>query len=144
MIAESFYSPEHWGAWMRGSVGEIVFKTELLEGTAMMVYIRIKGAPWYNDCKTSIYLGDGRSVQVRSLSKSDIETNDLYRLSGAVGEGGVCQVSIVVEGELNPDGEESRNFTIGLCGIGYAQLSNIEARTNLLESFTFGAATVHD
>ncbi|QTN20244.1 glycosyltransferase [Brevundimonas sp. AJA228-03] len=142
MIAENFYGTERWGAWMRGRFGEISFRTPLPEGTPIMVYIGLETAPWYEECRTIVYLGDGRHSESRALMGPEIKQNRHFRLSGFVGPNGVCRVCIEVEGEYGLPEGDTRNFAVGLTGVGYARVSNLEARADLLESFSFGAASV--
>lgn len=143
MIVEDFYPAEHWGAWMRGGFGEVVFRTDLLEGTPIMVYVKINPAPWYGECRTTICLGDGRAAETRPLSAHDIDrSGGLFRLKGFVGGNGICRVSIEVDGEWTVPEGDVRNFALGLVGLGYARTTNVEARADLLESFTFGSASV--
>lgn len=142
MIAENFYGAERWGAWMRGRFGEISFQTPLPEGTPIMVYVGLKTTLWYEECRTTVYLGDGRHSESRAITRHEIEHNRQFRLSGFVGPNGVCRVCIEVEGDYERPEGETRNFVVGLTGVGYARVSNLEARADLLESFSFGAASI--
>ncbi len=141
MIAENFYGPERWGAWMRGRYGEISFQTSLPEGTAITAYVGLNAAPWCNACHTTLYFAGRRGAEARAIPGVEIEENGLFRLSGEVGPDGVCRVAIDVEGDYELPLGEPRDFVLGLTGIGYARRSNLEARADLLESFTFGAAS---
>ena len=141
MIAESFYGPERWGVWMRGRYGEISFQTPLPEGAPIIVYVGLNAAPWYNTCRTSLYFGGERGTESRAITNAEIDDNGLFRFSGHVGPDGVCRIAIEVEGDYERPLGEPRDFVVGLTGIGYARPSNLEARADLLESFTFGAAS---
>lgn len=141
MIAENFYATEDWGAWMRGPYGEISFQTDLAEGTPVLAYFGLKTAPWYEKCRVTLSLGGGGGVESRPLSGREIDDIGLFRLAGQVGPDGICRIAIEVEGDYAPPFSEPRNFVIGLTGMGYARASNLEARADLLESFTFGAAS---
>lgn len=142
MIVENFYPAEPWGAWMRGRFGEVVFQTGLPEGAPVMAYLQLTAAPWFGACEITVCIGDGRGADTRPLSAKDMERNGLFRLTGTVGENGVCRVSIEVAGDWEKPESEIRNFVVGLRGIGYAHTSNLEARADLLESFTFSTASV--
>jgi glycosyltransferase involved in cell wall biosynthesis len=141
LIADWFYRPEDFGAWMCGKFGEIAFRTGLHEGTSINVYFAIKAAPWYGNCRTTIVLGNPRDSEARSLRLDQINNPGLFYVSGRVGENGVCRLSIVIEGDWQMPEGDTRDFAVGLVGLGYARSSNLEARTNLLESFIFRVAS---
>lgn len=140
MIAESFYGPEHWGAWMRGRYGEVSFQSSLPEGASILAYIGLTPTPWYDACRTTLYFVGGQDLEARAITLADLDEKGLFRLSGQVGPQGVCRIAIDVEGDYELPPEEPRDFVVGLTGIGYARPSNLEARADLLESFTFSHA----
>lgn len=141
LIADHFYTPERFGAWMKGSVGEVCFRTPLVEGEPVVVYVSVAPAPWYGLSKTRIYLGNGRDADTRSLDAALIAKDGLFRLNGKVGRDGVCTVTFEVEGEWAMPEGDTRDFAIGLRALGYASAANIAARTDLIEAFTFGVAS---
>ena len=142
MIADDFYPPENFGAWMSGKFGEIAFRTDLPEGTPINVYFAMKATPWYGHCLTTVVLGDPRKSEIRSLRLDQIKHRGLFYLTGEVGEAGVCRLTIEIEGDWQMPEGDTRSFALGLLGLGYARTSNLEARANLLESFTFNLASV--
>lgn len=142
LIAQSFYQPEDFGAWMSGKYGEVVFRTNLPEGELVNVYLDLRVTPWFNDCRMTIIVGDSRKADARSLVLSDLERSTYFVAKGRVGPEGVCRVTLEVDGEWTmPDGD-TRDFAIGLSGLGYARPSNTEGRADLHEAFTFSVASV--
>jgi glycosyltransferase involved in cell wall biosynthesis len=142
LIIDHFYTPEDFGAWMAGNFGEITFHTDLEEGTAINIYVSLRAAPWFGNCKATVVLGDARRSETRPIRHRDISPNGLFIVQGLVGKDGFCRVSIEIEGDWQVPEGDSRHFAIGLDGIGYARSSNLAARADLLESFTFNVASV--
>lgn len=142
LVVESFYQPESFGVWMRGRFGEVSFRTNLKEGEPVVAYVRLARAPWYGECKTTVYIGDRKEAYARPLTAGMIDGDGLFRLKGFVGRDGICRLNIDVEGDWEVPPGDVRNFAVGLRGVGYARASNVQARADLLESFTFEIASV--
>jgi hypothetical protein len=83
-------------------------------------------------------VGELRTADVRSLKAPDLQRSTCIVLRGVVGTGGLCRVTLEVEGAWEmPEHEEERSYVIGLAGIGFAQSSNAAARADLLEALAF-------
>lgn len=142
LIAESFYPPENFGAWMSGRFGEITFRADLPEGEAISVYLDLRIAPWFEQCTMTVTLGDPRRSEVRRLGATAFERSGCFVVRGFVGEHGVCRVTLEVEGDWTMPEQETRDFAVGLAAMGYARPSNLEARADFHEAFTFSVASV--
>jgi hypothetical protein len=51
-------------------------------------------------------------------------------------------VTLEVEGDWTMPEHETRDFAVGLAAMGYARPSNLEARADFHEAFTFSVASV--
>lgn len=142
LIADHFYAPERFGVWMQGRFAEIVFRTELPEGEPINVYLSLRATPWFGASLATVVLGDSRKSEFRTLTGSDIGGEAHFKLRGHVGPEGHCRLTIEVEGEWTMPDNDTRDFVLGLNALGYARASNLQARADLLEAFTFVTASV--
>lgn len=137
-IAEHFHTPEDFGAWMVGRFGEIAFRTGLDEGDEVNVYIKLRPAPGFGDATVALMIGDAHTVRSRALTATDMNSGGFFVARGRVGSGGLCRLVLEVDGHW-PMATEDR--ILGLEGLGYARPSNLAARADLLEAFTFVTAS---
>lgn len=137
LIVDSFYPPDALGTWMRGRFGELAFQTGMPKDEEVSVYLKLYVAPWFDECSVSALVGDARRSDVRSLKVGDFETTNAFVVRGRVGAGGLCYVTLEVEGTWEmPDEDEERDYVLGLAGLGFARSSNAVARADLLEALT--------
>lgn len=142
LIADHFYTPEGFGAWMRGKFAEIVFRTNLPEGEPINVYLGLVVTPWFGASLATVVLGDPRKSEFRTLTSHEINEQRRFKIGGHVGPEGHCRLTIEIEGDWTLPGDDTRDFALGLTALGYARASNLEARADLLEAFTFITASV--
>lgn len=136
-MKESFYAIEHRGVWMRGGTGELRFLTELAAGTEIFLYL---------DCYAAPVPGASPSVLVRTVDGAGTRRwhplvegrPNLIRVTGCVGEAGLCTVVIETAGNLTtPSPGDTRSFILGLAAIGYVDAGNQALREDLVERFIF-------
>jgi hypothetical protein len=127
---------------MSGRFGEITFRADIPEGEPINHYLDLRAAPWYDQCATTVTLGDPRRSEVRRLGATAFARSGCFVVRGSVGEHGVCMVTLEVEGDWTMPEHESRDFVIGLAALGFARPSNLEARADLHEAFTFSVASL--
>lgn len=142
ILAASFYTPESWGAWMNGKIGEVNFKTDLKEDEEIIVYVDIREANWVRTGTFTIALADPKRLMNQTPLPIPLgqETHQL-QLRGLVGANGECRVLIQVEGDWTRDEAEGRDIVLGLTSIGYASPANHAARAEIYESFIFAPAS---
>lgn len=136
IMASSFFSPETWGAWMRGRNGEIEFGTDLPEGAEVLVFLELKEAGWERNGSFSVFIAD----PMRRSGQTPIpitvgKTEHRLQVRGVVGRNGVVRVLFEINGHYNIG--DVRDFLLGLVGVGYAAPDNIAARAELFEAFMF-------
>jgi glycosyltransferase involved in cell wall biosynthesis len=158
ILAESWFTPEPIGAWMRGSRGRLWFRTEYGAGTEVAVYLSLIGAPWAVNqtlhiaingadsneeayvsaaSKQSVYepypravFSDRGSTVSRILSKKF-----LRRVTGRTSAGGVVEVQIEVQGKALPlPPGENRKLSVGVAGVAYADPADTDLRLNIEEA----------
>lgn len=140
LIAESFYNPEGFGAWMKGKYGEITFKTDLAPGTPVIVYLTAEHAPWAGDCTISVAL-DGKRTNARKLPLSALSAKSPISVRGIVDENNTCRVTFQIDGDFAMPENDPRSFVMGLSGLGMASATNLVARADLFEAFHFQPAS---
>lgn len=139
----SFYSPEPWGAWMKGREGEIVFQTDLHPGDEIIVYLDVREAHWERSGEFTIeiaeagYTGD----QVALPVTLGMATHHQLQLRGCVGSQGECRILIKVLGHYQNAPEDGRDFVLGLSALGYAALEDAVSRSRVMESVIFSPAS---
>ncbi len=145
MLAQSFYQPEHWGAWMKGAYGQVAFETGLEEGTSIVVYVGISAAPWAKlASRMTIALDDSDRSALRHFALDTFKGGKAIYIRGRVGLGGLCRLTFEVEGDYKVAEGENRDFVIGLTKLGFASVKNADARISVLEAvmMTSGIATI--
>ncbi len=138
-LVGSFYGLEAHGAWMRGNTGELQFLTGLDEGETVIVYLEFN-VPSGQAQSIAVHLLDGRDSDRGGTRWQHIppETRSALRTKGKIGAGGLCTILIELGNELAPlPGGDSRLIGVGLSAVGYARESDILARENVVEHFTF-------
>lgn len=142
MLAASFYTPEPWGAWMNGKIGEVNFKSDLQEGEEIIVYVDMREANWVRSGSFTIALADPKRVMNQTpLSIPLGQESRQLQLRGLVGPNGEVRVLIQVEGHWTRAEAEGRDIVVGLAAIGYASPANHVARAEIYESFIFAPAS---
>ena len=150
LIANAFYEPESIGVWMIGPSGEVTFKTNLVPGEPLIVYVSLFSTGLLADCtiKAAIDAPPGmKDLKSIAISGGAFHTfasllpSVQLQVRGHAGAEGVCRLTLDVIGDyLRPEGD-SRDLGIGFAGLGYAAVSDIAARTDILEALTFKQAT---
>jgi len=143
LIATSFYHQEHFGAWMRGRFGEIEFQTDLAEGQRVIVYMEFLASDWSNGCSLLASIQTPPDEQPARPMSIRLAAHERLKISvqGQVGAGGLCRLCVEILGDYVSPEYESRDFVVGLCGIGYASHDNLSARSDIYESIAFQPAT---
>lgn len=141
LVAEHFQRPEAFGAWMTGPIGEIRFKTDLAEGEAVNLYLKLRSGPALGTSAIKLSLGGRHPTNARPLGDQDLQRSSLVKVQGDAGPGGVCRLVLEIEGTEDAPSGDAVAFCIGLEALGYARPSNLTARTDILEAFSFIAGT---
>jgi glycosyltransferase involved in cell wall biosynthesis len=142
LIAEHFHKLDRSGAWMVGRFGEVAFRTDLSQGETITLYVKLRPAPSFGDAKVRLIVGDAGPAGSRLVGAAELGTSGLLMARGSVGPGGLCRLILEIEEEGVAPPEEPRDTILALDGLGYARPSNLPARADLLEAFTFVAAFV--
>lgn len=142
LIAEHFHKPGRSGAWMVGRFGEVAFRTDIAEGEAITLYVKLRPAPWFGNAKVRLIVGDAGPARSRLVGAEDLAFSGLLKARGSVGPGGLCRLIFEVEGEWVAPPEEVRDTVLALEGLGYARPFNLPARADLLEAFSFITASL--
>ncbi|WP_428151640.1 glycosyltransferase family 4 protein [Brevundimonas sp.] len=143
LMAHSFYGPELIGAWMRGSAGEMIFQTSLPEGEAIQVDIAAFSTGILGDAVATLMLDPSPGQpRLRPVAlRLPVEPGALFQVLGHVGEGGVCRLTFEISGDYpRPEGDD-RDLGMGFSAMGYAPVSDVVARMDLLEGMMLRAAT---
>lgn len=139
-----FYSPELWGAWMKGRSGELAFHTDLQEGDEVVVYLELREAPWDRNGAFTLEIADPRRVSGQAAVSIEVGTlHHRLQLRGRVGPMGECRVLIEMTGHYVRPSDEARDVILGLVALAYAAPGNSDARSEVLEAFLFMPATEH-
>lgn len=133
LMSPYFYSPEHWGCWMKGRFGFLKFQTSLNKKRAC-IYLDLAPSPFIAEGKVTFFCG---SQKLLSLSQDALRTNGLVRLIGHTDEDGSCSISIKVEGASNQPLGDSRTLAIGVKSFAYADVDDAAGRADILEAYTF-------
>lgn len=138
IIAQSFYPPERIGAWLRGRRGDLTFGTELSEGTDVIIYLGLIVPPWASETTVTVEVETSSSGNVRKIPAAELSAGRPLMARGKVGKAGVCRVMIETVGSYEQPASDHRHFSIGLASLAYAQVSSVEARIAITESYSFG------
>lgn len=128
-LNDSWYPPEAFGAWMKGTVGQIVFDSGLTSGQWAVAYIRFIAAPNFRRGVVTI------SAAVGEASHLCLVTNQAATipLKATAGEDGIIEITITVQGQYDATAQLPRVFCIGISSIAFADEQDVVARTELLE-----------
>jgi hypothetical protein len=143
MLTGSWYGIENFGCWMKGNEGTLTFRSDLAEGSELMVYLRMAGTPWANPQNVVIAsIQDTDGYVYPTISGSVKQARDggfLIRCKGEVGKNGIVTVSLKALGHIPHEGDEnSRRFVVGLSAIGYAEMDDIVTKANVSEDMLYG------
>jgi glycosyltransferase involved in cell wall biosynthesis len=141
LIVEDFHGPESFGAWMRGKFGQIRFQTELQDGDEVRAYVQLGMAPWFGDTEIRLFIGNASDIDAYPIRASKLQNRTGVAVDGRIGPLGICTLSIELDGQWEMPDHDSRDFAIGLIAMGYARKSNLEARAEILEAFSFVKAS---
>ncbi len=143
LIATSFYLQEPFGAWMRGRYGEIEFQTDLAEGQAVIIYMEFLTTDWSSGCSILASIQTSPGEQPARPLPIRMSPHERVRITvrGQVGTEGLCRLSLEITGAYAMPEHDSRDFVVGLTGIGYASPDNQSARSDIYESLVFNPAT---
>lgn len=157
-VLEAFYPLEHFGAWMRGSSGEITFATDLVAGDSVTVYLMIEVPDRGVGRELSLAINVDRqgvgtpsddgppATAVLPLGDAEAEGDTyllqsagrrLCRVRGRVGREGLMTVALTISGQVGAVGSDSREFAVGLNAIGYVADDDATLREWLIEQFIF-------
>jgi len=148
LLAPSFFGPEAIGAWMKGRFGEIGFETGLAAGTPIVVYLSLIKSGLFEECRLKACIdpwGGEAGPQPVSVPLRPHSGPDNIRITGRVGAGGFCRVTLQVSGDYERPQPDQRDLVIGLAKLGYAAADNAAARIAVFENFVFtdaGASTI--
>lgn len=143
ILVGSWYSIEETGCWMRSNRGVLAFQSDLPEGTEVVLYMRLVGAPWATDEHVaSVWIGNGYRPASDAVVKVKVDPRQyfLIRCKGRVGADRVIVITLEVTGEIPLErGDGERRFVVGLSAIGYSSRDDLVARMDLAEHFMFHA-----
>lgn len=140
ILATSWYAPEPFGAWMRGSSGELRFRTELDPGTSIAVYVSLRSAPWgVRQFVTAFVHDDEGELDTVPIQEPEPEEafppratgkrrlfalrqgDFIMHATGKVGPNGCVRLLLKLAGEADERPvHEIRDFSVGLIGLSYA------------------------
>jgi len=153
LLAESYYPPEAFGAWMRGHEGVLWFSSDCGPGTRISAYLHLVGAPWSSNHSLTLQVGKGPRLRTvkRSFPESVDRDSDTFkidsqraflcRVAGEVEADGTVFIRFFVDGESvsshpGRGGDDDRVFYVGLTKFGYCPSENSQLRVDLLERFS--------
>lgn len=156
ILAESWYSLEEFGVWMRDELGLLRFRTDLAPGSEVTAYLRLAGAPWSvrqtvhasasDEAEDNNRVSDKsrpdpveqpfpRSLGGRSGGRRITASMFTIRVTGHVAANGVMTIRLRITGERNAmPGNDSRRMSVGLVGLAYAETSQSELRLDIVEA----------
>ena len=140
LLTPSFFGPEAIGAWMKGRFGEIGFETELAAGTPVVVYLSLIKSGLFEECRLKAGIdpwGTEPGPQPGSVLLRPHTGPDNIKITGQVGAGGFCRVTLEVSGDYERPQPDQRDLVIGLAKLGYAAAENTVARISVFENFVF-------
>lgn len=141
ILASSFYTPELFGTWMNGKVGEIQFQTDLNEGDEIIVYLDVREAEWQRSGTFTAAIADPKRLMNQTPLPIPLgQPSRQLQVRGPVGENGGCRVLFEVNGTWTKAEGEGRDIMLGLAAVGYASPANHVARAEIYESFIFAPA----
>ena len=138
IVAQSFYPPERFGAWMKGRRGDIAFETGLPEGTEVVVYLAFSMASWGEGLSMSLALEASVRSDLRQFTAAELFSGRPVMVPGCVGQGGVCRILIETAGDYKMPASDHRDFVLGLISIAFARVASLEARLHIMEQHGFG------
>ena len=128
-LGDSWYSPERFGAWMKGRSGSIRFATGQPAGRSVVIYLRMVAAPNANGLGVSF---SGPLVQPEELSIS-ADRSGIVRLKATTDGDRQVTIEIKVSGHYDMKVHHPRQFCIGLTSLGFVDETDVVSRTDLLE-----------
>lgn len=151
-LGDGWFAAEPFGAWMRGSEGELSFSTPLQEGTEAIVYLQVVAPYWATaENVLSVVVGPPppgpeappRARPPRAPKGDPVRTDAprVVRASGLVGPGGAVHVALSLAGHIPREGGDSpdgRRFAVGLKAMGYAARADAASRADVSEGIAFG------
>jgi glycosyltransferase involved in cell wall biosynthesis len=130
-LGASFYPPENFGACLRGSSGNLTFRSSLATAVEATIILETIAGPNTENCSFRIWV-DGNAAEkekVRLLKKS----STFVVLKGAVGPGSIMTVNFKIIGKTSSSNDESRSFGLGIVSFIHCQASDLLARIEMLE-----------
>lgn len=135
LLSPSFYLPENFGSWMKGSVGKMEFTTDAPHSD-IIIYLETMPAPWSSDCLFSFSSDFGPRKSTR-FTYSELLKNGKIRVKTRTDKSGRCGFTIRVHGKFDVPVQDKRRFAVGLISIAYAPVEDVGARTEILDEMTF-------
>lgn len=137
LVRDDFYDVEQFGAWMKGQKGIVRFRSDVRQGTPVLVYLSICTSDPSSLVSLTVRV-NGRDVgrkPVATLPTLGADIHDsLLRFEGHVEAEGVVSVELELDGPVTQHSlSDPRQFLIGLRGIGVAELDG-PTRSDFLES----------
>jgi|GEM_PF-735397 glycosyltransferase involved in cell wall biosynthesis len=127
--AGGWHPVEHWGVWASERRARIRFLTELAEGDAVKIYLRLQQPPGSKDVRCLLRVG-GIGTVLDTLSTHAT----FYQAEGRVATGGALEISLAFTGKFGkPD---HRELYLGLSALGFCRSEDPLDRVALLEKVT--------
>ncbi|MDI1297147.1 MAG: glycosyltransferase family 1 protein [bacterium] len=143
MLTGSWYGIENFGCWMKGDSGSLTFRSDLADGTEVIVYLRLAGAPWASAENILVVEIEGKDGIVYPTIPGSVkhpkDGTFLARTKGQVGEDGIVKIILRVSGVIPFEWDEnSRRFAVGISAIGYAGFDDIQTKMDVSEDILYG------
>ncbi|MCA3351577.1 MAG: glycosyltransferase [Roseomonas sp.] len=136
-LSSSWYQPENFGVWLRGSFGYVEFKSDLTPGCEVIIFASFVTAPWADQCEVRCWTGDDLGAKNLRLNWKKLGAGKTLVVSGKISEVGTLKLNIMARNEGVPPADELRNFCIGLRVIGFAASNDLHKRIQILEELAF-------
>ncbi len=137
LLVESFYTAEHFGAWMKGQYQTLTFATELAPGTPIVAYVKMNRAPWYEVGTLTVSLAGDEKEPPRRFTTEQLNGSQPFLVKGCTDDHGLARLTIEHQGSYTAHAHETRDFVVGLIAFGYAAAANAGARMDLHEAFYY-------
>ncbi|WP_430233587.1 glycosyltransferase [Paraburkholderia tropica] len=149
LLSASWGAVEHWGSWMLGDRGEIEFKSPYKAGDEVVVYLEFFGAPFVGeDGYLTVVVGEGKMEMpvagTHKYMKIPGDKSFVVKTSGKVGENGIVNVNVFVDGEvrLETDQPGARRFSVGIKAVAYSLKQDAISRSDIAEELVSGIVQV--
>lgn len=137
-LADGWYEPEAWGAWMAGRTARLALATEAAPGEAVSVAVQLRAPPG-QDTEVTVRSDCGAAAR-RRVAVADPRDFPVW-LDCRAGPDGDVRLAIEVTNRPAATGADPQVPPLGITGFAYGRRGSVEDRLALAEALMFPKPT---